>query len=36
MEIIINCLDKVGFGCDIVCIVFEFGVSIIRGGDMKF
>nr|XP_024378090.1 ACT domain-containing protein ACR9-like isoform X3 [Physcomitrium patens] len=30
-EITINCPDKVGLGCDIARIVFEFGVSITRG-----
>lgn len=35
-EITINCPDKVGLGCDIARIVFEFGVSITRGGDTKF
>ncbi|KAG0596194.1 hypothetical protein M758_UG231500 [Ceratodon purpureus] len=30
-EITINCPDKVGLGCDISRIVFEFGLSITRG-----
>lgn len=30
-EITINCPDKVGLGCDIARIVFEFGLSITRG-----
>jgi hypothetical protein len=31
-EITINCPDKVGLGCDIARIVFEFGLTIRRGG----
>lgn len=34
-EITINCPDKIGLGCDITRIMFEFGLSIIRGG-VKF
>lgn len=34
-EITINCPDKVGLGCDIARIVFEFGLSITRGGNGK-
>lgn len=30
-EITINCPDKIGLGCDIARIVFEFGLSITRG-----
>lgn len=30
-EITINCPDKVGLGCDIARIVFEFSMSVIRG-----
>lgn len=32
-EITINCPDKVGLGCDIARIVFEFSMSLVRGGD---
>lgn len=32
-EITINCPDKVGLGCDIARTVFEFGLSITRGGN---
>jgi predicted amino acid-binding ACT domain protein len=30
-EITINCPDKVGLGCDIARIVFEFSMSLVRG-----
>lgn len=33
-EITINCPDKVGLGCDIARIVFEFSISIVRGGNI--
>ena len=31
-EITINCPDKVGLGCDLARIVFEFGLSVVKGG----
>lgn len=31
-EITINCPDKVGLGCDLARIVFEFGLSVEKGG----
>lgn len=30
-EVTINCPDRVGLGCDIARIVFEFSMSVIRG-----
>ncbi|XP_024391113.1 ACT domain-containing protein ACR9 isoform X2 [Physcomitrium patens] len=30
-EITINCPDKVGLGCDLARIVFEFGLSVTKG-----
>ncbi len=31
-ELTINCPDKVGLGCDFARIVFEFGLSVVKGG----
>jgi len=31
-EITINCPDKVGLACDLARIVFEFGLSVTKGG----
>lgn len=31
-EVTINCPDRVGMGCDIARVVFEFSLSTIRGG----
>ncbi len=33
-EITINCPDKVGLGCDLARIVFEFGLSVTKGGTL--
>ncbi|CAK9256508.1 unnamed protein product [Sphagnum jensenii] len=30
-ELTINCPDKVGLGCDFARIVFEFGLSVVKG-----
>eukprot|EP00246_Nothoceros_aenigmaticus_P013013 TRINITY_DN4270_c0_g1_i2.p1 TRINITY_DN4270_c0_g1~~TRINITY_DN4270_c0_g1_i2.p1 ORF type:complete len:457 (-),score=70.54 TRINITY_DN4270_c0_g1_i2:132-1502(-) len=30
-EISVHCPDKVGLGCDLARIVFEFGLSVVRG-----
>lgn len=32
-EITVNCPDKVGLGCDLARTVFEFGLSVVKGGD---
>lgn len=31
-EVTINCPDKVGLGCDLARVVFEFGLSVTKGG----
>eukprot|EP00850_Spirogloea_muscicola_P006320 SM000030S11329 [mRNA] locus=s30:95988:98609:- [translate_table: standard] len=31
-EITINCPDRVGLGCDLARIVYEFDLSVVRGG----
>ena len=31
-EITINCPDKVGLGCDLARTIFEFGLSVVKGG----
>lgn len=31
-EITVNCPDKVGLGSDLARIVFEFGLSVTKGG----
>eukprot|EP00897_Mesotaenium_endlicherianum_P002188 jgi/Mesen1/1998/ME000147S01104 len=33
-EISINCPDKVGLGCDVARIIYEFGLSVVRGADL--
>jgi hypothetical protein len=30
--ITVNCPDKAGLGCDLCRIIYEFGLSITRGG----
>lgn len=35
-EITINCPDKVGLGCDLARIVFEFGLTVVKGGKNSF
>ncbi|KAG6554534.1 hypothetical protein Mapa_003913 [Marchantia paleacea] len=30
-EITVNCPDKIGLGCDFARIVFEFGLTVVRG-----
>lgn len=30
-EITVNCPDKVGLGCDVTRIIFEFGLTVVRG-----
>lgn len=32
-EITVNCPDKVGLGCDLTRLVFEFGLSVVKGGN---
>ncbi len=34
-EITVNCPDKVGLGCDFARTVFEFGLSVVKGGEFS-
>lgn len=34
-EITVNCPDKVGLGCDVTRLVFEFGLSVVKGGNIR-
>lgn len=34
--ITINCPDKTGLGCDLCRIILCFGLSIVRGGQLKW
>lgn len=34
--ITINCPDKTGLGCDLCRIILFFGLSIVRGGQLKW
>lgn len=35
-EISVHCPDNVGLGCDLARIVFEFGLTVVRGGELVF
>lgn len=31
-ELTVSCTDKVGLGCDLASVVFEFGLNVVKGG----